>query len=181
MSAMPLPDLWKLGTSVAEILLRCLIVYVFVLVGLRLTGKREVGQMTPFDLVLILLISNAVQNAMVGPDNSLVGGLIAAAALLLFNFILSRLAPRSRTLSHILKGHATLLVNRGVILEAHCQREGVTTEDLMAALREHGIAHLDDVRLAVLEIDGSISVLKNEDVAPRGEKAYRRFRFLKHP
>jgi uncharacterized membrane protein YcaP (DUF421 family) len=174
-------EIWKLGTPVGQILIRCLIVYFFVLAGLRLTGKREVGQMTPFDLVLILLISNAVQNAMVGPDNSLTGGLIAAAVLLLVNLVLGRLAPRSRALSSLLKGHATLLVNRGVILEAHCRREGVTTEDLMAALREHGIAHLDDVRLAVLEVDGSISVLKNDDVAPRGEKSYRRFRFLKHP
>lgn len=173
--------MWKLGTPVAQILVRCLVVYFFVLAGLRLTGKREVGQMTPFDLVLILLISNAVQNAMVGPDNSLLGGLIAAAVLLLVNLALGRLAPRSRVVSSLLKGHATLLINRGVIQQAHCQREGVTTEDLMAALREHGIAHLDDVRLAVLEVDGSISVLKNDDVAPRGEKAYRRFRYLKHP
>lgn len=178
---MTFSDLWKLGTPVAQILVRCLVVYFFVLAGLRLTGKREVGQMTPFDLVLILLISNAVQNAMVGPDNSLVGGLIAAAVLLLVNFALGRLAPRSRVVSSLLKGHATLLINRGVVQLAHCQKEGVTTEDLMAALREHGIAHLDDVRLAVLEVDGSISVLKNDDVAPRGEKAYRRFRYLKHP
>lgn len=173
--------MWKLGTPVAQILVRCLVVYFFVLAGLRLTGKREVGQMTPFDLVLILLISNAVQNAMVGPDNSLLGGLIAAAVLLLVNLVLGRLVPRSRAVSNVLKGHATLLINRGVIQEAHCQKEGVTTEDLMAALREHGIAHLDDVRLGVLEVDGSISVLKNDDVVPRGEKAHRRFRYLKHP
>jgi uncharacterized membrane protein YcaP (DUF421 family) len=101
--------------------------------------------------------------------------------LLLVNLVLSRLAPRSRTLSRILKGHATLLINRGVVEETHCRREGITTEDLMASLREHGIAHLDDVRLAVLEVDGTISVLKEDDVAPRGEKSYRRFRFLKHP
>lgn len=178
---MTFSDLWKLGTPVGQILVRCLVVYFFVLAGLRLTGKREVGQMTPFDLVLILLISNAVQNAMVGPDNSLLGGLIAAAALLLVNLVLGRLVPRSRVVSNVLKGHATLLINRGVIQEAHCEKEGVTTEDLMAALREHGIAHLDDVRLAVLEVDGSISVLKNDDVVPRGEKAHRRFRYLKHP
>src|SRR5437868_1407527 len=139
---MTFSDLWKLGTPVAQILVRCLVVYFFVLAGLRLTGKREVGQMTPFDLVLILLISNAVQNAMVGPDNSLLGGLIAAAVLLLVNLALGRLVPRSRVVSNILKGHATLLINRGVVQEAHCQKEGVTTEDLMAALREHGIAHL---------------------------------------
>ncbi len=174
-------DLWKLGTSAAEIVLRCLIVYAFILVGLRLTGKREVGQMTPFDLVLILLIANAVQNAMVGADSSLVGGLIAAGVLLLLNFAVARLVPRSRALASLVKGHATLLVNRGIVLQAHLAHECITNDELMAALREHGVAHLDDVRLAVLEVDGSISVLKNEDVTPRGEKSYRRFRFLKHP
>jgi uncharacterized membrane protein YcaP (DUF421 family) len=175
------PELWKLGTSAAEILVRCLIVYLFVLVGLRLTGKREVGQMTPFDLVLILLIANAVQNAMVGTDTSLLGGLLAAAALLAFNFVVSRFVPRSRSFARLLKGHATLLINRGVAVQEHCHREGITTEDLMAALREHGVAHIDDVRLAVLEVDGSISVLKNDDVVPKGDKPHRRFRFLKHP
>jgi uncharacterized membrane protein YcaP (DUF421 family) len=174
-------NLWKLGTGAGEIFLRCLIVYVFILIGLRLTGKREVGQMTPFDLVLILLIANAVQNAMVGPDTSLVGGLLAAGVLLILNFAVSRFVPRSRALASLVKGHATLLINRGVVQTAHCRHEGVTTEDLMAALREHGVAHLDDVRMAVLEVDGSISVLKDEDLAPRGEKSYRRFRFLKHP
>ncbi|HKD11590.1 MAG TPA: YetF domain-containing protein [Thermoanaerobaculia bacterium] len=174
-------DLWKLGTAAGEIVLRCAIVYLFILVGLRVTGKREAGQMTPFDLVLILLIANAVQNAMVGPDNSLLGGLIAAGALLLLNFGISRFVPRSRALSSLVKGHATLLVNRGIVLQAHLAHEGITYDELMAALREHGVAHLDDVRLAVLEVDGSISVLKNEDVTPRGEKSYRRFRFLKHP
>jgi uncharacterized membrane protein YcaP (DUF421 family) len=175
------PEMWKLGTYAAEIILRCLLVYFFVLAGLRLTGKREVGQMTPFDLVLILLIANAVQNAMVGPDTSLTGGLLAAGVLLAANYLLSRLVPRSRALAGLLKGHATLLVNRGVVVLEHCRREGITTEDLMGALREHGIAHLDDVRLAVLEVDGSISVLKNEDVTPANSKTHRRFRFLKHP
>jgi uncharacterized membrane protein YcaP (DUF421 family) len=137
--------------------------------------------MTPFDLVLILLIANAVQNAMVGPDSSLAGGLFAAGVLFGVNFVISRFVPRSRTLAHLIKGHSTILINRGVIVQEHCRREGITTEDLMAALREHGVAHLDDVRLAVLELDGSISVLKNEDVSPHGEKSYRRFRFLKHP
>ena len=174
-------DVFRLGTSAAEIFARCLIVYLFVLVGLRLTGKREVGQMTPFDLVLILLIANAVQNAMVGPDTSLVGGLLAAAVLFLLNFVVSRLVPRSRAFTSLVRGHATMLVNRGAIQHNHCEREGITTEDLMAALREHGVGHLEDVRLAVLEVDGSISVLKNDDVVPRGDKPHRRFRYLKHP
>lgn len=172
--------MWQLGTPVLQILVRCTLVYVGVLVGLRLTGKREVGQMTPFDLVLILLISNAVQNAMVGPDASLSGGLLAAGALLLLNFTIGRAARKWMKLGRLLRGHATLLVNRGIVLEPHLKQEGISIEDLMAALREHGVASLEDVRLAVLEIDGSISVLKNDNVTPSVGKAHRRFRYLKH-
>jgi uncharacterized membrane protein YcaP (DUF421 family) len=173
--------MWAIETPALQILIRCVVVYLFVLVGLRLTGKREVGQMTPFDLVLILLIANAVQNAMVGPDTSLTAGLIAAAVLLALNFLFGRFVQRSRPLARLVKGHATLLVNRGVLLDTHLQKEGISREDLMAALREHDVASLDDVRLAVLEVDGTISVLKNEDVTAAGGHPHRRFRFLKHP
>ena len=172
--------MWQLGTPVLQIVIRCALVYTAVLIGLRLTGKREVGQITPFDLVLILLISNAVQNAMVGPDASLSGGLIAAGALLLLNFTVGRVARKWLKLGRILRGHATLLVNRGIVLEPHLKQEGISTEDLMASLREHGVASVEDVRLAVLEVDGSISVLKNDDVTPAAGKAHRRFRYLKH-
>jgi uncharacterized membrane protein YcaP (DUF421 family) len=172
-------SMWHLATPWLEILVRCAIVYVFVLLGLRLSGKREVGQMTPFDLVLILLIANAVQNAMIGNDNSLAGGLVAAAALLVLNFTVGRAATRWAGFGRLLRGHATILINHGVIDDAHLHREGITHEDLKAALREHGVEHLDDVRLAVLETDGTISVLRNDDLTP-GHKPHRRFRYLKH-
>jgi len=172
--------LWKPGTTPLEIAVRCVIVYLAVLAGLRLMGKREVGQMTPFDLVLVLLIANAVQNAMVGPDNSLTGGLVAAAVLFGVNFAVGRVSRRYRPFSRFLRGHATILVNRGIIQEWNLKREGIEHEDLEAALREHGIGSYDDVRLAVLEVDGTISVLRNDDLAP-GEKSHRRFRFLKKP
>ena len=172
--------MWHLGSPALEIVLRCVLVYTAVLIGLRLAGKREVGQMTPFDLVLILLISNAVQNAMLGPDTSLAGGLIAAGVLILMNFTLGRAARRWWRLGRVLRGHATLLVNRGIVVEAHLRQEGITIDELMAALREHGVASVEDVRLAVLEVDGSISVLKNDDVTPSAGKAHRRFRYLKH-
>ena len=172
--------LWKLGTPALEIALRCLIVYIFILAGLRLSGKREVGQMTPFDLVLILLLANAVQNAMVGPDASLTGGVIAAGMLLLLNFTLGRAARRWTGLGRVLRGHATILINRGIILDEHLRREGIVRTDLMTALREHGVASTEEVRLAVLEVDGTISVLKNEDLAATEHKPYRRFRYFKH-
>ena len=172
--------MWKLGTPALEILLRCLIVYVAVLVGLRLSGKREVGQMTPFDLVLILLIANAVQNAMVGNDNSLLGGLIAAGALLLLNFLAGRLGLKSIFVGRLLRGTATILINHGVLQVEKLRHEGISHEDLMGALREHGVGSLEDVRLAVLEVDGTISVLKDDDLLPAKNQPHRRFRFLKH-
>ncbi len=172
--------LWKPGTTPLEIVVRCVIVYLVILVGLRLTGKREVGQMTPFDLVLVLLIANAVQNAMVGPDNSLAGGLIAAIVLFGLNWLVGRLAHRYRPLSRLLKGHATILVNRGIVQVWNLEHEGIDRDELATALREHGVTSLDDVRLAVLEIDGTISVLRNDDLT-QADKAHRRFRFLKRP
>ncbi|HKB69216.1 MAG TPA: YetF domain-containing protein [Thermoanaerobaculia bacterium] len=171
--------MWHLATPWLEILARCAIVYTAVLLGLRLSGKREIGQMTPFDLVLILLIANAVQNAMIGNDNSLAGGLVAAGALIALNFSVGRAARKWMGFGRLLKGHASVLINRGVVVEEHLKREGIAQDELTAALREHGVGSLDDVRLAVLEVDGSISVLKNEDVSPAAGKPHRRFKYLK--
>ncbi len=161
------------------VVLRTTVVYLAILAGLRLAGKREVGPMTPFDLVLLLLLSNAVQNAMVGPDSSLVGGLAAAAVLILLNVAIGRLAARSPRIRSLVKGQASLLVNRGVLVESHLAAEGISRDDLLQALREHGVASVEDVRLAVLEVDGTISVLKNEDVTGDTHRPHRRFRFRK--
>ncbi|HET9795630.1 MAG TPA: YetF domain-containing protein [Thermoanaerobaculia bacterium] len=171
--------MWHLATPWLEIVARCAIVYAAVLVGLRLSGKREIGQMTPFDLVLVLLIANAVQNAMIGNDNSLSGGLVAATALIALNFSVGRAARRWLGFGRLIKGHAAVLVNRGIVIEEHLRQEGIARDELMAALREHGVGSLDDVRLAVLEVDGSISVLKDDDLKPAHGKAHRRFRYLK--
>jgi len=172
--------MWRLATPWLEIIALCAIVYLVVLVGIRLSGKRELGQMTPFDLVLILLIANAVQNAMIGNDNSLVGGLLAAVVLIVLNFTVGRAARRWLGFGRLLKGHAAVLINRGIVIEAHLKQEGIDNDELIAALREHGVASVDDVRLAVLEVDGSISVLKDDDLTPAKGKSHRRFRYLKH-
>ena len=139
--------------------MRTATVYAVVLLGLRLAGKREVGQMTMFDLVVLLLLANAVQNAMVGPDTSLAGGLLAAAVLLIVNAVVARLRMRWPRLRRLVEGSPTLLVLRGQVLADHLQREGLDQETLEAALREHGVADLGEVEMAVLEIDGSISVV----------------------
>lgn len=161
------------------VVLRTLVVYVFVLVGLRVMGKREAGQMTPFDLALLLLLANAVQNAMVGPDTSLVGGLVAAGVLLALNATIGRLAARSRWLAGVVRGHPRILVNRGILQLQNLKLEGIDHEELMQALREHAIESLDDVRLAVLEVDGSISVIRNDDVKGAVHKPHHRIRFRK--
>lgn len=145
--------------SLGVVAVRTCVVYVSLLIGLRLAGKRELGQMTAFDLVLILVVSNAVQNAMVGPDTSLTGGLVAAGTLLVVNRLVDRLDLRWGWLHRRLIGQPSLLVNHGRFLDEHLQREGVTRDEVMQALREHGIATVEDVQMAVLEVDGTISVV----------------------
>lgn len=146
-----------------EIVLRTTMIYFVVLVGIRVTGKREVGQMTPFDLVLLLLIANVVQNAMTGPDTSLVGGLVGASALLLVNALMSRLVLRHRRIRNLVEGTPTLLIHSGTLLRQNLEREHITVQELHQALREHGVATTSDVYIATLEIDGSISVLRNDE------------------
>ncbi|MGO9647688.1 MAG: DUF421 domain-containing protein [Terriglobales bacterium] len=149
-----------------EIALRTGVIYLVVLVGVRLSGKREVGQMTPFDLTLLLLISNAVQNAMTGPDTSLLGGVVAAATLLLVNYLVGELSGVNRRFRKLVEGQPSLLVHDGEVIAAHMAKEHVSMDELQRALREHGIANAKDVALAVLEVDGSISCLKYDDIKP---------------
>jgi uncharacterized membrane protein YcaP (DUF421 family) len=113
-----------------------------------------------------LIIANAVQNAMVGPDTSLTGGLVAAGVLLVWHNVFDRIRRRSRGLARFLSGEGIMLINHGVILDAHAQKAGISRDDLVQALREHGVGNLKDVRLAVLEPDGAISVIRNDDLKP---------------
>lgn len=138
---------------------RTAVVYVAILLGLRLAGKRELGQMTMFDLLVLMLLANAVQNAMVGPDTSLVGGLLAAALLLMLNALLRRARAHWPRLGRVLEGTPTVLVVHGKVVEKNLRHEGVDEELLEQALREHGVEQLSGVDLAVLELDGSISVV----------------------
>lgn len=169
--------MWNFSETMIEIILRTAIVYFVILIGIRLTGKREIGQMTPFDLALLLLISNAVQNAMTGPDTSVSGGIVAAGTLLLLNAAVTRVVWKNRKVRRIVEGTPTLLIRHGKIIQEHLEKERVTVDALTQALREHGVASVDDVSLAVLEIDGSISVLKNEEV-PSVDGPHRHFRFI---
>jgi uncharacterized membrane protein YcaP (DUF421 family) len=167
--------MWIFDHTLLDIVARTVIIYLAVLLGLRLTGKREVGQMTPFDLVLLILIANSVQNAMTGPDNSVSGGLVAAATLLLLNFLVSRVVFRNRGLRRFVEGTPTILVHNGQLIHKNLSNEHIAPEDLLQALREHGVSSSQDVGLAVLEIDGSISVLRKDEL-PLGERPHHRFR-----
>lgn len=163
--------------AVLEIVLRTTVVYVLVLLGIRLTGKREVGQMTPFDLTLLLLLSNSVQNAMTGPDNSLLGGATAALVLLTLNFLLAEASGLNRRFRRMIQGSPTLLIHNGECITSHMAKEHISMDELTRALREHGVACTGDAALAVLEVDGSISVLKYDDV-PQQERPEKRLKFL---
>ncbi|MGB2869408.1 MAG: YetF domain-containing protein [Bacteroidota bacterium] len=157
--------MWIFDRTLLDIALRASIIYVVILIGLRLTGKREVGQMTPFDLVLLLLIANAVQNAMTGPDTSVTGGLVAAGTLLLLNRAVGYIVWRNKKVRRVVEGTPTVLIRSGKAVERNLMRERITEEELRQTMREHGILDISEVYLAVLEIDGAVSVLKNDEVS----------------
>ena len=137
-------------------------VYLFIIIAIRIFGKKELAQLSVVDLVFILLISNAVQNAMVGPDSTLSGGLVAASTLFLVNYALKYLQYRFPKLGKVVQGDATMLVYQGKILESHMKKAKITDDELMEAVREHGVMSIKDVDLAIMEVDGSISVLSDQ-------------------
>jgi uncharacterized membrane protein YcaP (DUF421 family) len=163
-------------TPLVEIAVRTAVVYLAILLGLRLFGKRQLGQMSTGDLVMILLIANAVQNAMVGPDVSLLGGLTAAVVLLLLNFAVVRVAGTSAVGERLLEGGPTMLVKDGHVVDANLRREGIAHEEVEMAVREHGIADVAGVRAAYLEPDGTISVIPIDAPVLHGRRRVKRIR-----
>lgn len=145
-----------------QIIISCIVVYLFIIIAIRLFGKKELAQLSVIDLVFILLISNAVQNAMVGPDNSLLGGLIAAGTLFFINFIFKFLLYRFPKFGRVIQGEPLLLIYKGKLNHKNMGKAKVTLDEMKEAVREHGISLIEDVDLAVLEIDGNISVLSND-------------------
>ncbi len=166
------------GHVLLQIVLRTGIIYLLVLIGVRLSGKREVGQMTPFDLTLLLLLSNSVQNAMTGPDTSLMGGAIAACTLLILNYLIAEVSGTNRRFRRLIQGQPSLLIHDGKIIESHLAKEHVSVDELHRALREHGINNVDQVALSVLEVDGSISCLKYDEIKPEANTHLVRRRFI---
>ena len=152
------------------------VIYVFLILGLRLLGKRELGQMSLYDLVMIIVLGNAVQNAMINNDNTLGGGLIAATVLLIMNRLFNELATRSKRVEHVMVGEPVLIVSDGKLLARPMKRQGVTDDEVMAALREHGIDDLSGVHMCVLEVDGTMSVVPGHVEVLKTKRHYRGMR-----
>ncbi len=155
--------MWIPEVPVLEKVVRAAVGYVFLLVVFRVMGKRQVGQLTPFDLVVLLIVSNVLQNAMIGPDDSITGGLIGVLTIFLLNGTVARLTFRYPRLEQLIDGIATPLVRDGTVDDAALKRELVTRAELCAALREHGIEQLDDVRWAMLESTGKITAAARDE------------------
>lgn len=157
------------------IALKSIAVYVFIVAAIRLFGKKEFAQLSVVDLVFILLISNSVQNAMVGSDSSLSGGLVAAFALFSANYVIKKLEFLFPSLRKVVEGEPIILVYQGNINEVAMAEASLNTEQLDAAIREHGVASIAEVNLAVLEVDGTISILSDnyQKISKRKQKGHR--------
>jgi len=151
--------LWIPNIPIWEKIFRSIVIYLFILIAFRFTGKRQVGQLTPFDLVLLLIISNVVQNAVIGNDNSLGGGILGAVTILTVNWGVVEISYRFKFLRRVMEGTPTILIHNGKILTENLRRERLTLDDLQAAIRKSGVVDAKQVRFAVLEENGQISVI----------------------
>ena len=152
--------LWIPDIPLAEKLLRSVVVYGFLLASFRIAGKRQLGQMTPFDLIVLLIISNVVQNALIGNDNSLGGGLVGAATILVLNSLVAWVTFRSKTAQRLVEHAPTVLVRHGRILSANLERERLSLSEFHAALRREGVVTVSELRYVLLEQDGHLSVIR---------------------
>jgi uncharacterized membrane protein YcaP (DUF421 family) len=161
--------MWNIAVPVWELIVRGTIVYVFLLILLRLTGKRQIGQLAPFDLVLLLVLSNAVQNSMNGGDNSLVGGLISAATLVALNYGVGYATFKSKKLEALIEGRPQVIIHNGNVFEDVMRSAKLTHHELSAALRSSGCTCAEEVQMAILENNGSISIVQR--AAPRASSS----------
>ena len=169
-------SLFKLSIPWWELILRSVVIYAVFFVGLRLFGKRELGQFTTFDLVLILLVANALQPAITGPDNTLTGGVIIILSLLILNRGVAWLRSHWSWLDNLIEPPPTEIAKDGQWVKKAMEDEGLSLEDGQMALRQHGVSRIEDVKSAVLEEDGSISVITNDSPGGSGASKRRRRR-----
>ncbi len=156
-------EIWShmfvLGLPILEKILRPIVVYIFLIIGLRLSGKRELAQLNPFDLVVLLTLSNTVQNAIIGDDNSVTGGILGATSLLAINYLVVRFLYGHRKLDQIVEGRADILVENGKVFEHKLKKELITKEELAAAARKQGFESLAEVRQCILEPGGTLTFI----------------------
>ena len=145
-----------------DIILRSVSVYFFMIIALRIFGKKELSQLNTADVILILLISNSVQNAMVGNDTTLLGGLAAAAVLFFINFVLKKLMYKYKGFSDFMQEKPEILIHDGNLDFKSLSKLNITADELKEAMREHGVENFKDVKLAMLEIDGNISIISGD-------------------
>ena len=162
MPAQTWADMFRLTLPVLEKIIRPWIIYVFLIVGLRLAGKRELAQINTFDLVVLLMLSNTVQNAIIGDDNSVTGGVIGAASLLVLNYLVVRFLFRRTKLDRFLEGSSVVLIRNGRILHKHLDRELISIQELTAAAHKQGFRSLDDIEECVLETGGSLAFIAKD-------------------
>jgi len=150
-------DLFVSGVSVTEKVVRSVIVYGFLIILLRIAGKRTLGQLTSFDLVVLLLLSNTVQNAIIGNDNSLVGGLLGAVVLIAANYLVVRMLYNHKKAERAVEGSTSILVHHGKLMDRNMKRQLITRFELESAARRQGISRMADVRVARLETGGAVT------------------------
>lgn len=165
--------MWNLSLPWWEFVLRAVLVYGFLLLILRLTGKRQIGQMSPFDLVLLLVLSNAVQNSMNGGDNTVGGGFILAGTLVAFNALIGYITSHSRTAEKWVEGVPQVLVFEGKAIKKTLASEGLTMDELEGAMRATGCPDIKDIHLATLEVNGQISIVRDDTPTGQTPQVYR--------
>jgi uncharacterized membrane protein YcaP (DUF421 family) len=169
--------MWQLSVAPVELVVRTAIIYLLFLVSLRLSGKRQLGQFTLFDIALVLLAANALQPAMTGPDQSVTGGLIIIVTIFTLNRMVAEARLRSRHVRRLLEFEPTVIGRDGQWLSDELEKQGLDMDDVHAALREHALERVDQVKLAVLEEDGSISIVPRDgDDNPTAKRRRRRYR-----
>lgn len=156
-------NIFHLSVPWWELVVRALIIYAVFFIGLRLFGRREIGQFTLFDLVVLLLVANALQPAITGPDTSVTGGVIIIAVLLLANRGIAMLRTRWPAFDHLIDPPPTVLAQDGKLMMSNIEKEGLSVNDVEMAIREHGVEKVDQCQLVVLENDGSISCVSKDN------------------
>ncbi|HJP66780.1 MAG TPA: YetF domain-containing protein [Actinomycetota bacterium] len=162
-------DLFHVSVPWSEKLIRALAVYGFLLVAIRVFGRRELGQLTAFDLIVLLTLSNVLQNAMIGNDNSLLGGMVGAVVLLAANFVVAWVVFRSHRVERLVEGSPRILIHDGEVHRDALRLEKLTDQDLLSAIRREGLERIEDVHLAISDPNGLISIIRAGRPSPEGK------------